>query len=135
MPKVSRTQLAEGARRKDRPRKRKQSFNSKNPEINDDSFTSTSAKKLKGGDKEHVPEEDTLQYTIIDFALVFSTLSCSVRCSNIIKNKGEAKLCNGKVDFKQCSKFGLGFKIVVQCERCEPRYILSCQQKMEKCMN
>lgn len=128
MPKVSRSQLADGTRRKDRPRKRRQSFNPQNPEMDDDSFTSTSGKKLKGDDKEHVPEEATLQYSIIDFALVFSTLSCFVRCSNIIKSKGEEKLCNGKVDFKQCSKFGLGFKIVVACERCDPKYILSCQQ-------
>lgn len=85
-------------------------------------------KKLKGDDKEHVPEEDTLQYSIIDFALVFSTLSSFVRCSNIIKNKDEEKLCNGKLDFKQCSNFGLGFKIVVACERCDPKYILSCKQ-------
>lgn len=126
--KLSRAQIAEGVRRKDRPKKRKQSFNPKNPEIDDNSFMSTSAKKLKGDDKQHVPEEATLQYSIIDFALVFSTLSCFVRCSNIIKSASEEKLCNGKVDFKQCSKFGLGFKIVVECERCQPKYILSCQQ-------
>lgn len=125
--KVTRAMLAQGAHRKDRPKKRKQSYNPKNPEMNN-SFTSASAKKLKGDDKQHVPEEATLQYSIIDFALVFSTLSCFVRCSNIIKSAGENKLCNGKVDFKQCSKYGLEFKIMVECERCEPKYILSCQQ-------
>lgn len=78
----------------------------------DESFTSASAKKLKNEDIEHVPEKDTLQYSIIDFAMVFSTLSCFVRCSNI-KSEGEDKLCYGKVDFKQCPKVGLGFKIVV----------------------
>ncbi|KAL3283453.1 hypothetical protein HHI36_006597 [Cryptolaemus montrouzieri] len=113
--KVSRTQITEGVRRKDRLKKRKQSFNPKNPEVDDNSFTSTSAKKLKGDDKQHVPEEATLQYSIIDFALVFSTLSCFVRCSNIIES--EEKCCNGKVNFKQCSEFGLGFKLVVECER------------------
>ncbi|XP_063986122.1 uncharacterized protein LOC135167084 isoform X2 [Diachasmimorpha longicaudata] len=126
--KVSRSQITEGVRRKDRPKKRKQSFNPKNPEIDDNSFTSSSAKKLKGEDKQHVPEEATLQYSIIDFALVFSTLSSCVRCSNIIKSAGEEQFCNGKIDFKQCSIFGLGFKLVVQCERCKPKYILSCQQ-------
>ncbi|KAI4480615.1 hypothetical protein M0804_010168 [Polistes exclamans] len=50
------------------------------------------------------------------------------RCSNIIKNKGEEKVCNGKVEFKQCSIFDLGYKIMVKCEQCEPRYILLCQQ-------
>lgn len=98
------------------------------PEMDDDSFTSASAKKLKDDDKEHVPEENSLQYSIIDFSMVFTTLSCFVRCSNIIKSEGEDKLCNGKVDFKQCSKFGLGFKIMVECERCDPKYILSCQK-------
>ncbi|XP_044575161.1 uncharacterized protein LOC123258969 [Cotesia glomerata] len=128
MHKISRKQLTVGARRKDRPRKRRQSFNPKDPETDDSSFTSTSAKKLKGDDKEHVPEEDTLQYSIIDFALVFSTLSSFVRCSNIIDDEHKDQLCNGKVQFKQCSKFGLGYKIVVECERCDPKYILSCQK-------
>ncbi|CAG5100711.1 Protein of unknown function, partial [Cotesia congregata] len=115
MNKVTRKQLTLGARRKDRPKKRRRSFNGENTETDDSSFTSTSAKKLKGDDREHVPEEYTLQYSIIDFALVFSTLSSFINC-------------NGKVQFKQCSKFGLGFKIVVECERCDPKYILSCQK-------
>lgn len=75
-----------------------------------------------------MPVDDRLQYSIIDFVLVFSTLSSFVRCSNIINNKDEEKLCNGKLNFQQCSKFGLGFKIVVACERCDPKYILSCKQ-------
>ena len=33
--KVSRTQITEGVRRKDRPKKMKQSFNPKNPEVDD----------------------------------------------------------------------------------------------------
>ena len=37
-------------------------------------------------------------------------------------------MCDGKVQFKQCVKFGLGFKIQVDCGNCEPRYILSCQK-------
>ena len=71
-------------------------------------------KKEKGDNNQHVPEKATLQYSIIDFAMVFSTLSCFVRCSNIIESGGEEKFCNGKV---KCSKFSLGFKLVVECER------------------
>ena len=127
MHKVSRSDRSAGAQRKDRSKKRKQSFNPKTAEINDESFTSTSAKKLKSQDENHVPEEGNLQYAIIDFFLVFSTLSTFVKCSNIINENGEEKVCNGKVDFKQCVKFGLGFKISVECENCKPRYISSCQ--------
>ncbi|CAH4001251.1 unnamed protein product [Pieris brassicae] len=109
MNKVTRKQLTLGARRKDRPKKRSRSFNGQNTETDDSSFPSTSAKKLKGDDREHVPEDYTLQYSIIDFALVFSTLSSFVRCSNIIKNEDEDQLCNVKVQFKQwlagCKKF------------------------------
>lgn len=71
--KVTREDRTEGLR-KDRPRKRKQTFNPKTAKIDDASFASTSAKKLKNLDEIHVPEDATLQYAIIDFFLVFSTL-------------------------------------------------------------
>lgn len=128
MSKVTRSDRITSGRRKDRPRKRKQSFNPKNPEEHNESFTSTSAKKLRSQDENHVPEDGTLQYAIIDFFLVFSTLSSFVKCSNIINENGQDKICNGKVDFKQCMKYGLGFKIFVECEKCQPRYILSCHK-------
>lgn len=125
--KVTREDQTTGIR-KDRPRKRRQSFNPKTPEIDDASFTSTSAKKLKNQDEIDVPEDATLQYAFIDFFLVFSTLSTFVKCSNVINENGEKKVCDGKVEFKQCAKVGLGFKIMVDCEKCEPRYILSSQK-------
>ena len=75
--KVSRTQITEGVRRKDRPKKTKQSFNAKNPEVDDNSFTSTSAKKLKGDNKQHVPEE----------ALIFSTLSVLYDVQTLLKEE------------------------------------------------
>lgn len=128
MSKVTRSDRTTSGRRKDRSKKRKQSFNPKTAEIDDKSFTSTSAKKLKSQDEKHVPEDGILQYAIIDFLLVFSTLSTFVKCSNVINENGEDKICNGKVDFKQCVKFGLGFKILVECEKCQPRYILSSQK-------
>ena len=73
-----------------------------------------------------MPEDGTLEYAIIDFLLVFSTLSTYVKCGNIINENREDKVCDGEVDFKQCVKFRLGFKLQVECENCEPRYILSC---------
>lgn len=114
--------------RKDRLRKRRQSFNPKTPEIDDASFTSTSAKKLEDQDEIDVPEDVTLQYAFIDFFLIFSTLSTFVKCSNVINENRKKKVCDGKVEFKQCAKIGLGFKIMVDCEKCKPRYILSSQK-------
>ena len=67
------TQITKGVCRKYRPKKRKQSFNPKNSEVDDNTFTSTSAKKLKVDNKQHLPEEAPLQYSIIDFSLVFSS--------------------------------------------------------------
>nr|XP_012143883.1 PREDICTED: uncharacterized protein LOC105662864 [Megachile rotundata] len=126
MSKVTRSERVSGAQRKDLSKERKQVFNPKTAEIHDESFASTSAKKLKSQEEKYVPEDGTLQYALIDFFLVFSTLSTFVKCSNVINENGEDKVCNGKVNFKQCVKFGLGFKIVVECEKCQPRYILSC---------
>lgn len=80
---------------------------------------------MKNQDEIDVPEDITLQYAFIDFFLVFSTLSTFVKCSNVINESGEQKVCNGKVEFKQCAKVGLGFKIMVDCEKYNPRYILS----------
>lgn len=110
--------------RKDRPNKRRQSFNPKTPESNEQSFSSTSAKKLKSREEIEVPVNSNVQYAIIDFLLVFSTLSTFVQCSNVVNGK----VCGGKIEFKQCSKLGLGFKIMLECENCDPRYIASSER-------
>lgn len=60
MHKVTRSDQASGAQRKDRPKKRRQSFNPKTAEVDEKSFTSTSAKKLRSQDEIHVPEDGTL---------------------------------------------------------------------------
>lgn len=126
--KISREKQDKGVR-KDRPIKRRQSFNPKAHQ-----FNSSSAKKLREQDEIEVPEEAAVQYAILDFCLVFSTLSTFVRCSNTIHDEnGQEKLCNGKIDFKQCAKAGLGFKIMVICEKCPPRYILSSQKVGTQC--
>ncbi|GBP42001.1 hypothetical protein EVAR_33805_1 [Eumeta japonica] len=62
MSKVRRPDRTTSGRRKDRPKKRKQSFDPKTAELNDESFTSTSAKKLKIQDEKHVPEDAILQH-------------------------------------------------------------------------
>jgi len=110
--------------RKDTKKKRRQSFNPKTLEMNNASFMSTSSKKLKTDDGIRVPENANVQYAIIDFLLVFTTLASFVNCSNVV----DGKVCGGKVEFKQCSKAGLGFKIMVECENCAPRYISSCER-------
>lgn len=51
--------------------------------------------------------------------LVFTANSNLVTCSNII----DGKICNGKVNFRACQKQGLGFKIEVNCGKCDPMYI------------
>lgn len=71
-----------------------------------------------------MPENANVQYAIIDFLLVFTTLASFVNCSNVINEK----VRGGKVEFKQCSKAGLGFKINVECENCDPKYISSCEK-------
>ncbi|KYM97058.1 hypothetical protein ALC62_12266 [Cyphomyrmex costatus] len=89
------------ANRKNKPKKRKQIFNPKTSESNEASFSSTSAKKLKSREEIEVPVNSNVQYAIIDFLLVFSTLSTFVH---------------------------LGFKIMLECENCNPRYILSSER-------
>ncbi|TGZ48985.1 Uncharacterized protein DBV15_12879 [Temnothorax longispinosus] len=38
----------------------------------------------------------------------------------------KCKECGGNITFSESSIRGLGFKLVVNCVNCEPRYILSC---------
>lgn len=101
-----------------RSKKRKQYFNPKQSENVEKSFTSSSAEKLKIHDEINVPQS-AVQYKIINFTLVFTAIFNSVTCSRIIDNK----ICNGKVNFSACQKQGLGFKIEVDCEKCDSTYI------------
>ncbi|XP_036148684.1 uncharacterized protein LOC118647819 [Monomorium pharaonis] len=77
--------------------------------------TSSSAKKLKHSDEE-VPISATHGYRIISFVAIFSSLSEMLKC----------KTCNGNINFSESNICGLGFKLVVNCDNCEPRYINSC---------
>jgi len=77
--------------------------------------TSASAKKLKSSHAE-VPVNMMHSYRIINFLAIFSSLSKIVKC----------KTCDGNVSFSESSIRGLGFKLVINCGNCEPRYINSC---------
>lgn len=101
--------------RKSRPKKRAPPLNRHQIEQEEKSY-STSAKKLKTMSDIIVPEDNTMQYRILNFITVFAAISQYVSC----------KTCGRKVDFKADSTRGLGFKILVLCESCEPESIPSC---------
>ena len=99
---------------KSRLHKRKDVFNPKT-ECNEESF-SASAKKLKTQKEIIVPQDNNIEYRILNFITVFATISDFVKC----------KQCNGEIKFQTASTRGLGFKIVLMCNSCEPQYIPSC---------
>ncbi|KYN09153.1 hypothetical protein ALC57_18735 [Trachymyrmex cornetzi] len=101
---------------KSRPRKRKQYFNPSTAETNKASFSS-SEKKVQQCNEIIVPKNSTTGYRFINFITVFTTLSTLVKCSK--------KGCNEKIKFEECQTRGIGFKIAVQCEKCNPQYIHS----------
>lgn len=113
--KISRESRAATFACKSRPRKRKQYFNPKTAE-QDDSGVSASAKKFKFQKEYYVPNDNSVNYRIVNFFTVFSIISNAVKCIE----------CNGKVKFSVASERGLGFKIVLTCEKCDPQYISSC---------
>ena len=61
-----------------------------------------------------MPEDVEKHYRVIDFLLVFSTISSLVKCNQY----------DGSVQFKSCKKEDIAFQIQVKCENCDPRYIL-----------
>ena len=65
-----------------------------------------------------MPEDVEKHYRVIDFFLVFSTISSLVKCNQ----------CDGSVQFKSCKKEGIVFQIQVKCENCDPRYIPSSEK-------
>ncbi|XP_071568778.1 uncharacterized protein [Temnothorax nylanderi] len=84
-------------------------------------YVSTSAKKLKLSKDEcncgdDVELDNAFGYRLLNFVAVFSAISELVQC----------KTCQTNVKFTETSKRGLGFKIVVSCEKCEKTYINSC---------
>lgn len=72
--------------------------------------TSASAKILKSREVTDVPITKSFGYRIINFVTVFSAISNVVKC----------KKCNGDVNFAESHIRGLGFKLVISCDSCEP---------------
>jgi len=83
-------------------------------ECSEESF-STSAKKFENQEQCDVPKNASTGYRILEFITVFSAISNAVKC----------KQCNGNVRFETASERGLGFKIVLICDKCIPQYINS----------
>ena len=79
---------------------------------------SISSKKIKLNTTASVPEEIEKHYRVIDFLLVFSTITSLVKCAQ----------SDGSVQFKSCKKEGIGFQIQVKCANCDPRYIPSSEK-------
>lgn len=96
---------------------RRRPLNRHEVEAPDDLNASSSAKKLKQSEDLYDMEVNpAFGYRIINFIAVFSAISDVVVC----------KICQSKVKFTESSKRGLGFKLVVSCEKCEKTEIPSC---------
>ena len=80
-----------------------------------DTILSTSAKKLKDDGLSEYSVNSMTGYRILNFLTVFTAISDYVKC----------KECNGDIVFEESSIRGLGFKLVVKCQSCEPKYIYS----------
>lgn len=98
-----------------RPKKRKNLFNPSIAETDKSSFD-PSAKKFKM-QKEILVSRDSnsVEYRILNFITVFAAISSYVKC----------KSCDGEVKFETASPRGLGFKIIILCDKCEDRAINS----------
>ncbi|KYN26922.1 hypothetical protein ALC57_03697 [Trachymyrmex cornetzi] len=83
--------------------------------------SSTSGKKLKSDIAADVTEDLSKHYRVIDFLLVFSTVSTLVKC----------KTCDGKITFKSCRKEGLGFNIKVSCEKCKQSHYVPSSNRID----
>lgn len=76
---------------------------------------STSSKKLKTVDKD-IDIDPTISYRILNFFSVFPVMAGFLCC----------KTCGSEIEFHETSKRGLGFKLVIKCKECDPKYIESC---------
>jgi len=81
-----------------------------------DANTSTSAKKLKSGASFDFEVNASFGYRLINFISVFSAISEVVKC----------KKCGDDINFTETSLRGLGFKLKINCGKCEPVLINSC---------
>lgn len=75
---------------------------------------STSAKKLKMSEEDYeIFTNPTFGYRFIDLVTVFSALSQLLVC----------KKCKSDISFNETGNRGLGYKIVVMCNKCKPNII------------
>lgn len=79
------------------------------------SFTSASTAKLKNSQDEEVIINNNYGYCILECFSVFTTLSTLILCST----------CKKEIKFSRAAARGLGFKIALQCECEQVRYIQS----------
>ena len=100
-------------------RSRKRPYTKNKDEVN---TKSASSKKIKLITSASGPEDVEKYYRIIDFLLVFSTISSLVKCNQ----------CDCSVQFKSCKKEGIAFQIQVKCENCDPRYIPSSEKTVHR---
>ncbi|CAB3232299.1 unnamed protein product [Arctia plantaginis] len=98
-----------------RRNKRKNVFNPKTVECDESSF-SASAKKFKAQDEIYVTCDTSVEYRILNFITVFTAISEYVLC----------KTCREPLKFETASERGLGFKIVILCDKFSPRSANSC---------
>jgi len=55
-----------------------------------------------------VSRDSSVEYRILNFITVFAAISEYVKCN----------VCDGNVKFETASERGLGFKIVILCDKC-----------------
>ncbi|KAL7292643.1 hypothetical protein TKK_0013770 [Trichogramma kaykai] len=111
--KISRSERATTAAHLSRSKKRVPPHKRKAEE--EETLSSTSSKKIKTSTAQNVAVNFEKHYAILDFFLVFTSLSNLLKCVQ----------CNGKIEFQRCKKEGLGFSIKLTCEKCKPRCLKS----------
>lgn len=63
-----------------------------------------------------MPQDSSIEYRILNFITVFSTIATFVKC----------KTCNSDIKFQTANMRGLGFKIAVICDNCALRLVPPC---------
>lgn len=99
---------------KSRPKKRRNVFNPKTAETEQSSF-SASSKKFQQQEEIFVPRDPSTEYRILNFITVFAAISEFVQCS----------VCKEKITFQTTAERGLGYKIILICDKCPNRFINS----------
>ncbi|KAL7304693.1 hypothetical protein TKK_0002934 [Trichogramma kaykai] len=93
-------------------------LNKKEPPKKRSNSESMKSKKIRLSCSLPLPDAEDTSYKIINFLLVFNSLSTFVKCVD----------CGGKISFFIHEEGGLGFKVKVCCSNCKPRYINSSEK-------